>query len=193
MTRGVVVRIALIALVWSAGCVPAAAASLVLSDAQKRDAVRIGERSVTEEGFDAEWRVRNDAGDTVTVITPFHRLVLAAREATFKSEPLKPDQPDKLLREQRDRLLLWTELKGRGESFARFYGPTLQVADRTIKPAFVQNERTALRDESGGYLARCVYGFPTKDITGKSRVTLIVRDADGRTASTVTIDLSAMR
>ena len=176
------------------GSVTAAAASLDLNDAQKREALRIGEGSVNDERFDAEWRVRNGAGEGVTVITPFHRLVLAARHSAFKSEPLKPGEPDKLLREQRDRLLLWAELKGNRENFARLYAPALVVGDRTIKPAFVQNERTAGREDSaGGYLARCVYGFPTKEITGKSRLMLIVRDADGREASSFTIDLSAMR
>jgi len=42
----------------------------------------------------------------------------------------------------------------------------------------VQNERTAIRQENGRYLARCVYWFPTKDLTGTARPVLVVRDAE---------------
>src|SRR2546422_11774081 len=44
------------------------------------------------------WRVANPSGDSVTVVTPFHRIVMAARHAAFKNEPLKPDEPEKLLK-----------------------------------------------------------------------------------------------
>jgi hypothetical protein len=89
--------------------------------------------------------------------------------------------------------VIWAQLRGPREDFARFLAPRLIAGDREIEPAFVQNERTAARQESGTYLARCVYGFPTRDLTGKSRVVLVVRDADGRDVSRFTIDLSAMR
>ena len=65
-------------------------------------------------------------------------------------------------------------------------------SEREILPSFVQNERTALREE-GGFVARCVYGFPTKEITGTSRGTLVVRDAGGREVSRFGIDLARMR
>ena len=64
---------------------------------------------------------------------------------------------------------------------------------RQIEPAFVQNERTAVRTDGGRYLARCVYGFPVKEIEPKSRVVLVVRDSDGRDVSRFTIDLASMR
>jgi hypothetical protein len=168
-------------------------ASFVLTPGEREDALRVGARSVAVETFDAEWRVTNGAGDSVTMLTPFHRLVLAARHAAFRHEPLKPDTPDRLQREQQDRLLLWARLHGPREDFARFYAPRLRVGDREIEPAFVQNERTAARQDDGRYLARCAYAFPTRDLTGTSRVTLIVRDADGRDVSRFTIDLSTMR
>ncbi len=171
----------------------ARAASFALTPGEREDALRIGARSVTVETFDAEWRVANAAGESVTVLTPFHRLVLAARHAAFRHEPLKPDAPDKLLREQQDRLLLWARFQGPREDFARFYAPRLLVSDREIEPAFIQNERSAARQEDGRYLARCVYGFPTQYLTGASRVALVVRDADGRDVSRFTIDLSTMR
>ena len=173
--------------------IPALSASFALTPGEREDALRVGQRSVTIETFDAEWRVANASGDSVTVMTPFHRLVLAARHAAFRHEPLKPDAPDKLLREQQDRLLLWARLQGPREDFARFYAPRLLVSDREIEPAFIQNERSAARQEDGRYLARCVYGFPTQYLTGTSRVALVVRDADGRDVSRFTIDLSTMR
>ncbi|PYN39386.1 MAG: hypothetical protein DMD98_00800 [Candidatus Rokuibacteriota bacterium] len=173
--------------------VPALAASFGLAPGERADALRVGRRSVTVETFDAEWRVANASGDSVTVLTPFHRLVLAARHAAFRNEALPPDEPDRLLREQQDRLVFWASLHGPREDFARFYTPRLRVGDREIEPAFVQNERTAVRQADGRYLARCVYSFPTRDLTGKSRVALVVWDVDGRDVSRFTLDLSTMR
>jgi hypothetical protein len=172
---------------------PALAASLTLAPAERDQALRVGRHSVTNEAFDAEWRVANGAGDSVMIVTPFHRLVLAARHAAFRSEPMKPGAPARLLQEQQDRLMIWAQLRGPREDFARFYAPRLILGDREVEAAFVQNERTAARQEGGGYLARCVYGFPIRDLTGKSRVLLVVRDADGRDVSRFTIDLSTMR
>ena len=172
----------------------AQAASFTLEPQQRSDALRVGAQSVTREGpFDAEWRVANPAGDSVTVITPFHRLVLAARTAAFKNERMKDKEPEKLLREQQDRLVIWANLRGQREDFARFYAPRVLVSDREIEPSFVQNERTAMRTENGGYLARCVYGFPVKEIGPRARLVLVVRDTEGRDVSRFTIDLASMR
>ena len=172
---------------------PAPAAALVLNERLKQEAIRAGQKSVTVEVFDAEWRLSNGAGESVTVFTAFHRVALAARHAAFKNEPLKPGEPDRILKEQGGRLLLWAYLKGSREDFARYYVPRLFVGDREIEPSFVQNERTALRENDKGYVARCVYGFPTKELTGSSRVVLAVRNPDGKDVSRFTIDLSTMR
>jgi len=176
-----------------AGPSVAGAASFSLESQQRTDALRVGAQSITRDSFDTEWRVTNQTGDTLTVITPFHRLVLAARNAAFKNEPMKDREPEKLLREQQDRLVIWANLRGPREDFARFFIPRLLLDDREIEPTFVQNERTAARGEGGGYLARCVYGFPAKEIAPKSRVILVVRDPDGRDISRFTIDLASMR
>lgn len=173
--------------------VAAHAAAFTLSEAQKKEAMRVGAGSISEESFDAEWRVSNGGTEGVTVLTPFHRLAVAARNAAFKNEPLKPSEPDRLLRQEGNRLVLWVQLRGRHESFARFYAPRLVVGTRVIKPAFVQNERTAARQEDGAYVARCVYGFSTHDLTEAAKVALVVADADGREVSRFHIDLSTMR
>jgi hypothetical protein len=171
----------------------AGAASFSLEAQQRTDALRFGAQSITRDSFDTEWRVANQSGESLTLITPFHRLVLAARNAAFKNEPMKPGEPDKLLREQQDRLVIWANLLGRREDFARFYAPRILLGDREIEPTFVQNERTARRTEGGSYLARCVYGFPVKEIDPTSRLILVVRDPDGRNVSRFTIDLASMR
>lgn len=172
---------------------PAAAASFSLEPQQRTDALRVGAQSITRDSFDTEWRVANPSGETVTVITPFHRLVLAARNAAFKNERMKDSEPEKLLREQQDRLVIWANLHGPRQDFAKFYAPRILLGDREIEPSFVQNERTAARTEGGHYLARCVYGFPVKEITPKGRLVLVVRDPDGRDVSRFTIDLASMR
>jgi hypothetical protein len=168
------------------------AAAFSLSEAQKQEAVRVGAGSITAEAFDAEWRVTN-GGESVTVVTPFHRLALAARNAAFKDEPLKPSEPDRLLRQESNRLVLWVHLRGRTEGFARFYAPRLVAGTREVKPTFVQNERTAARQPDGVYVARCVYGFPTRELPEAGRVALVVADGDGREVSRFNIDLSTMR
>jgi hypothetical protein len=171
----------------------AAAASLVLADADKRQAISYGSKSVHQERFDAEWRVTNEAGDRVTVLTPFHRLAIAARHAAFKNQALRPNEPDRLLREQKDRLVFLAEIRGPRPDFTRGLVPELVVGDRTLKAAFVQNEHTPARQEDGRYLAQCVWAFPTKELAERARVTLRVRDGDGREAGRFTIDLGAMR
>jgi hypothetical protein len=176
-----------------AGASAAEAASFMLSDAQKQEAARVGERSVSQETYDGEWRVSGSDGSSLIVLTPFHRLVVAGRHAGFKKEPLKPSEADKLLKEQAGRLVVWVSLRGTSEDFARFYEPQLILGERRIKPSFVQNERTAIRRDDGAYVARCVYGFPVQDLPANSKVALVVADADGRDVSRFTIDLSTMR
>ena len=176
-----------------AGPSAAGAVSFSLEPQQRTDALRVGAESITRDSFDTEWRVANQSGETLMVITPFHRLVLAARNAAFKNERMKDNEPEKLLREQQDRLVIWANLHGRREDFARFYAPRSVLGDREIEPTFVQNERTALRTEGGGYLARCVYGFPVKELAPKGRLVLVVRDPDGKDVSRFTIDLASMR
>jgi hypothetical protein len=187
------VRAVLATLLLVLSAAPAMGAALVLDAKEQQNAVRVGERSVTNDAFDAEWRVTNQRGEWVSVVTPFHRLVIAGRHAAFNGKPLKPGEPEKLLSENRDRLILQVELHGKSEGFARLYTPRLVVGDREIKAAFVQNERTASRQEDGAFLARCVYGFPSRDIDGRARASLIVADADGRDVSSFAIELGTMR
>jgi hypothetical protein len=171
----------------------AAAASFTIEDADKRAAIHAGERSTLAEGFDREWRVSGEGGQTLLVLTPFHRLLLAARNATFKHDPLKPAEVERVLKQDAQRLIVWATLRGPSEDFARHYVPRLQDGDREIRPTFVQNERTAVRQEDGGYLARCVYGFPVRDLDGHGRVALTVADADGNDVSRFIIELARMR
>ena len=171
----------------------AAGATFAMGDSQKRQALDYGRQSATRENYDAEWRVTNGGGETVVVLTPFHRLVIASRHATFRDEPLRPNEPDRLLREQKDRLVVALELRGPQEDFTRLYVPELEIGDRKVKAAFVQNDRTAARLDDGAYLARCTYAFPLRELRGTSRVALVVRDADGREARRFTIDLGTMR
>jgi hypothetical protein len=172
---------------------PAAAASFTLGERERQDAIAAGRRSVVSEEFGAEWRARNASGETLTVMTPFHRLALAARNAAFKGETLKPKDIDTAVKETGNKITVWVTLKGAAPDFARFYAPVLLDGKTEIKPSFVQNERTALRAEDGGYAARCLYVFPAAGLSGKGRFTLVVRNPDEKDVSTFTVDLSAMR
>ncbi len=185
-------RLAVALAVLAAPAASAAAASLSLDERQIEEALRVGERSVTSETFGDEWRVAS-GDESVTVITPFHRLAIAARHAAFRNEALTAEDRDRALREVRDRLLLRVELLGARPDFARHLTPRLLVGDREIRPSLAQNERTPARQEDGRYLARNLYWFPTTGLAGTDRVTLVVRDADGRPVTRFTIDLARMR
>jgi hypothetical protein len=170
----------------------AQAASFALAEPQAQEAVDVGERSVTRDGLGDEWRIQNAAGDVATVMTPFHRLALAARHAAFRKDPLTPRERARVLKEQ-DRLVFWVEITGPREDFARFYTPRLIAGARHVEPTFTQNERTPARRADGRFLARCVYGFPTRALNGMSKVVLVVRDGGGRDVTSFTIDLGTMR
>ncbi|HEX2438741.1 MAG TPA: hypothetical protein VHT71_10590 [Methylomirabilota bacterium] len=183
----------LLAAVVLAAAGPVVAASFSLEDGDRKAAIHAGERSTLIDGYDREWRVSGDGGEVLTVLTPFHRLLLASRSATFKNDPLKPPDVDRVLKQDSQRLIVWATLRGRTEDFARHFAPRLTDGAREIRPTFVQNERTAIRQEDGVFLARCVYGFPIRDINGQGRVELTVADADGKDVSHFVIDLGRMR
>jgi hypothetical protein len=186
-------RAAVLLLIALTAVAPAHAAFLTLTDEQQAQALRLGQRTITTESYDGEWRVANGTGDSVMVITPFHRLVVAGRHAAFKNEPVKPPDQERMVTELKDRLVFWVYVHGAREEFARYYTPRLLVGDREIEPALVQNERTAQRQPNGVYLARCIYAFPNRDVTGKSQLVLVVRDAEEQIVGRFVIDLGKMR
>jgi hypothetical protein len=170
----------------------ALAASFTLDDRAQQAAIRVGERSTTTETFDREWRVSSN-GESVTVLTPFHRLVVAARHAAFKNQTIRPDEVSRVLKKDPGRLVVAVQLRGKREDFARRYRPMLVAGSREIKPSFVQNEHTAVRQEDGVYVARCLYTFPSRELTEKERLVLRVADEEGRELNRFTIDLASMR
>jgi hypothetical protein len=172
---------------------PAAAVSFTLAEREQAEAVRIGERSVsTEEVFGTEWTQSTAAGELM-VMTPFYHLALAARQNAFKQKPMTPADIDKILREDKGRLVFWVSLRGPRGDFARFYTPVLMAGGAELKPSLVQNERSPLREADGRYLARCVYGFATATLGEKAKVVLVVRDRDGKEVARFPVDLAAMR
>jgi hypothetical protein len=178
---------------WIIAVSPGAAASLVLSEREREEALQFGRRSVITEGFGNEWRVQGPAGQSLVVMTPFHRLALAARNTTFKNEPLTPKEIESLLKEHSGKLTFWTTLRGGKPDFARFLAPALLDGRVEIKPTFVQNELTALPEDDGRYAARCVYVFPADRLNPGGRVTLVVRDPSEKEVARFQVDLSAMR
>lgn len=192
MPRSAVVSLVFLACVL--GGAPLSAASFSLTSEQRQEAIRFGQRSVVSEDFDREWRTVNAAGETLKVVTPFFRLAQAARNAAFKSERLSSGEIEELLKEQRHTLLFWAFLRGRRAEFARWYRPVLLVEGAgEVQPSFVQNERTALQREDGRFLARCLYTFSTKRLTSRGRMTLLIRDHDGREVTKFLVDLATMR
>jgi len=173
---------------------PAGAASFALSAADRDAAIKLGERSVTTDDFGAEWRVTGDGpGQVLTVMTPFHRLALAARNSAFRSEALRPKDAETAVKADSGVLTLWATLRGPKSDFARFYTPVLTNGRQEIKPMFAQNERTARREDDGTFTARCLYVFPIEGIKAGDRVTLVVKDGESKPVARFTVDLAAMR
>jgi hypothetical protein len=183
----------LLAAAVGAGPGTVAAASFALGEREQAEAVRLGEHSVTtEETFGGEWTLSTPAGQ-LTVMTPFYRLAVAARQAAFKQSALTPAEVQQVLKEDRDRLVFWAHLRGPRPDFARFFVPALVARGNELRPTFVQNERSALREADGRHLARCVFGFSTAPLRPNDRVVLVVRDRDGREVARFSVDLATIR
>lgn len=172
---------------------PLDAASFTLTSPDREEAMRVGRRSVTSESWGGEWRVTGDAGQAVTVMTPFHRLALAARNSAFQDKELKPREVESVLKDQQGKVVLWATLRGDKVDFARFYTPALMAREQPIKASFTQNERTALRGDDGKFTARCLYVFPAEGLDPRATVTLLVRDGDEKVVAKFTVDLATMR
>ena len=170
-----------------------AAASFELTDKDREQAIRAGKKSVVSDEFGGEWRVQDAGGQGLVVMTPFYRLAIAARNQAFRGGELNPREIESLLKDYTGHVSFWATLRGAKADFARFYTPTLQAGATEVKASFVQNERTALREDDGRYAARCLWVFPAEGIDPKSRVTLVVRDADEKEVAKFTVDLAAMR
>ena len=116
---------------------PLDAASFSLTPTERDEAVRMGRRSTVAADFGTEWRVAGEApGQSLVVMTPFHRLALAARNSAFKSEELRPRDVESLVKDQEGRLVLWATVRGAKPDFARFYVPLLYRGEQEIKPSF---------------------------------------------------------
>jgi len=158
--RQAVIRVLLL-LVCVMAPLPAAAVVLQLADGDRREALRMGERSITNDTFDYEWRVVGGTGESLTVMSPFHRLALAARHAAFKNDTLKPTDIERVSSRTPTACRVGQPPCG-SEEFARFYVPRLLAGDREIKAVFVQNERTAIRQDDGHFLARASTAFRSR-------------------------------
>ena len=175
------------------GVTPGEAVSFALTDRDREQAVRAGKKSVVAEDLGTEWHLKDASGQTLTVMTPFHRLALAARNSAFRSQELKPKDVEALMKDYEGKLGFRVTLRGGKMDFARFYTPTLVAGAQEVKASFVQNEHTALREDDGRYAAKCLYVFPAEGLNPKGRVVLVVKDADEREVAKFTVDLAAMR
>jgi hypothetical protein len=191
--RGVVAVAALLGGL-AAGLAPAAAFIPALSDKDVETALDVGEKSIAQENFDDEWRVPLPDGFEIEVTTPFYRVASAARRASFKNEPLADKDREEAIERGKGRIQLKVTMIGPAVDFARWYEPVLLVGRQEVKPAFVQNERTALRQPDGRWAARNIYVFPVDLLPPKGTVTLVVRHRIQRTdVWRSPIDLSKMR
>ena len=71
------------------GVTPGEAVSFVLADRDREQAIRIGKRSIIEEHFGSEWRLKDASGQTLVVMTPWpeYRSLDLARLAASMRRP----------------------------------------------------------------------------------------------------------
>ena len=150
---------------------PLDAASFSLTPTEREEAVRVGRRSTVAADFGTEWRVAGEApGQSLVVMTPFHRLALAARNSAFKSEELRPRDVESLAKDQEGRLVLWATVRGAKPDFARFYVPLL-LPRRARDQAELRPERAHGAPGGGRHATRrgaCTC-FPPRSLDGKGR------------------------
>lgn len=175
------------------GAVSVSAASFQLTVTEIEEAIRTGKQSLIQAEFGREWQVTTAAGGEVIVQTPFYRLALLARHQAFKGEELRQPDVNKLIGASEGRLNFWVALRGTRADFAKSYQPALLVDGKEVKPLFVQNERTALAQEDGRFLARCLYSFPTTELTPRATFSLVVRTFEGQEVNRFSINLATMR
>jgi hypothetical protein len=177
-----------------AGPGPAQALIPQLSPGDVEQALEAGRQAVAQEEFGEEWRVALPDGGEIAVTTPFSRLAEAARQATFKGEPMTDKQRQEAIDRGKGKIQLLVTAFGRTPDFARWYQPVLRVGGLEVKASFTQNERTPRRLEDGRYLARNVYVFPLEGIPAKGTVTLVVRHAvEQKEVFRAQLDLGKMR
>jgi hypothetical protein len=165
-----------------------------LGPTEVQEAIELGRQSIVQEDFGDEWRLALSDGAEIVVTTPFSRLTLAARQAAFKSEPLSDKARQEAIDRSKGKLQLVVAMVGPAVDFARWFQPVLMVGSKEVKPAFAQNERTALKREDGRFVARNVYVFPLEGLPPRGSVTLVVRHAvDGKEVLKTSLDLSAFR
>jgi len=166
-----------------------------LSPADVQQALDAGARGATQEEFGEEWRIQLPGGEEIVVSTPFSRLAHAARQATFKGEPLTAKQLQEQIDRGKGKIQLVVRMFGRQADFARWYQPLLRVGTTDVKPTFTQNERTGVRLEDGRFAARNVYVFPVETLLPKGAVTLVVMQSptDKKEVLRASLDLSTLR
>src|SRR5260370_7312506 len=72
------------------GVTPGEAMSFALADRDREQAIRVGKKSIVEEQFGGEWRLKDGSGQTLVVVTPFPKRALAPRNSTFPRQELNP-------------------------------------------------------------------------------------------------------
>jgi hypothetical protein len=178
----------------AAGLGPAAAFIPVLSDKDVETALDVGEKSIAQSDFDEEWRVPLPDGFEIEVTTPFYRVASAARRASFKNEPLADKDRQEAMERGLGKIQLKATMLGPTVDFAKWFQPVLLAGRQEVKPAFVQNEHTALKLPDGRWAARNIYVFPVAELPAKGTVTLVVRHRiDKKEVWRAPIDLSKLR
>jgi hypothetical protein len=176
------------------GACPVEAIIPELSGEDVKKAVDEGTRAIAQEDFGEEWRVRLPRGEEVQLMTPYSRVVLAARHAAFKEEPLTPKQLQDQIDRGKGKLQVLITMFGREIDFARWYQAVLRVGDLEVKATFTQNERTAIRTQDGRFAARNVYVFPLEGLPARGGVTLVISHSiEKKEVLRAALDLSKMR
>ena len=161
----------------------AGAVWLHLTDEQRQEAVRFGERSSWKQLLlQGEW-VRESGGNKAVMQTPFLILAAMAKRASQQYRKLSKEEMDALLKELEGKLTFFITVTGYSPDFAKDYHAVIKADGKTIQPILKQNPSLAspvMGYDSVYYTANCIYVFPAEGIDPNGQLTLIMISPLGR-------------
>ncbi|MCB7128725.1 MAG: hypothetical protein NOU37_01545 [Candidatus Brocadiales bacterium] len=169
---------------------PAQSIQLELSEKDIKDALEYGNsrRELSHPEVLEVWRVNLGYGvGSATVITPFGNLAILSKEMSRRSREPSEGEIKKTLSENRGKLVFGCSIYGDDAEFADEYKAVLMYKDKKLEPSEKEvpasAEYTRSFPDSPRYWALCFYKFDIPDLDPKAKVTLILKNGDGKKLS----------
>ncbi|MFQ5956418.1 MAG: hypothetical protein ACE5KK_01440 [Candidatus Brocadiales bacterium] len=172
---------------------------LYLSEKDIGDAVEYGtsRRDLTHPELLKDWRVDLGYGvGSATIITPFGSIAVLAKEMARRFREPTDREIREALDKEKGELRFGCSLYGDNAWFADDYKATLMYKDKKLEPSETEipssAKYTRSYPDSPRYWALCFFDFEIINIDPNARVTLILKDGEGKELK-FPFDLSRLR